>query len=139
MATTAKSRRRTQDDAYLALIHRFALKPIKNDADHEQAVSIITELIGRDLDTGSSDYLDTLILLANKYEDEHHRPAGGFKSPREALQAIMSANGLSQAEMGKIIGSEPALSIFLKGHRGLSKAHIKALVSRFRVDASLFL
>jgi len=139
MATRSRKRNRLQDDSYLALIHRFALKPIKNDAEHDQAVSIIAELVGRDLDGGSSDYLDTLILLANKYEDEHRLPAGGFKSPREALRAIMSANRLSQAEMGKIIGSESALSMFLKGHRGLSKAQIKALVSRFRVDASLFL
>ena len=51
----------------------------------------------------------------------------------------MNSNGLSQARVGKIIGSESAVSMFLKGERGLSKAHIKALVARFRVDASLFL
>jgi HTH-type transcriptional regulator / antitoxin HigA len=60
-------------------------------------------------------------------------------SPQEALRAIMNANGMSQAEMGKVIGSESAVSMFLKGERGLSKAHIKALVNRFRIDASLFL
>ncbi len=51
----------------------------------------------------------------------------------------MAANGMSQAEMGKIIGSESAVSMFLKGERELSKAHIKALVGRFRVDAGVFL
>jgi len=29
--------------------------------------------------------------------------------------------------------------MFLKGERELSKAHIKALAARFRVDANLFL
>ena len=138
MATT-KSKQRPQDDTYLSLISRFALKPIKTDVQHEQAVEIISELIGHDLDSGSGDYLDTLILLVNKYEDEHHQPSGKFKSPQDALRAIMSANGLSQADLGRIIGSESALSMFLKGQRGLSKSHIKALVSRFRIDASLFL
>jgi len=139
MTTTTKPRDRRPKDGYLPLIRRFALKPIKNDAEHEKAVAIISELLGRDLDSGSSDYLDTLILLVNKYEDENHLPGAAFESPREALRAIMNANGLSQAELGRIIGSESALSMFLKGHRSLSKAHIKALATRFRVDASLFL
>jgi HTH-type transcriptional regulator/antitoxin HigA len=126
-------------DTYLDLIHRFPLKPIKDDDEHEQAVEIIQELIGRKLDAGAGNYLDTLILLVNKYEDENHTPLGTNLSPQEALHAIMRANGMSQAEMGKVIGSESAVSMFLKGERGLSKSHIKALVKRFRVDASLFL
>ena len=60
-------------------------------------------------------------------------------SPQEALRAIMTLNNLSQAQMGKIIGSESAISMFLKGERSLSKTHIKALVTRFRADPGLFL
>lgn len=139
MATKTKSKKRVEGNGYMALVRRFPLRPIKDDEDHEQAVEIIGELMGRKLDGGTSDYLDTLILLVNKYEDEHHTPAGADLSPREALRAIMNANGLSQAEMGRIIGSESVVSMFLKGERELSKAHIKAIVGRFRVDAGLFL
>jgi antitoxin component HigA of HigAB toxin-antitoxin module len=96
-------------------------------------------LLGRKLDAGASDYLDTLILLVNKYEDDRHTPGGTHLSPQEALRAIMRANNLSQAQVGKIIGSESAVSMFLSGGRDLSKSHIKALVERFRVDASMFL
>jgi HTH-type transcriptional regulator/antitoxin HigA len=121
------------------LIARFSISPIRNDVQHQQAVNIIGLLMGRALDPGSSDYLDTLIVLVNKYEDEHHSPRGIKLTPQEALKAIMNLNGLSQAQIGKIIGSESAVSMFLKGQRGLSKAHIKALVARFGVDAGLFL
>jgi len=121
------------------LVRRFPLKPIRNEAAHAEAVAIISDLLGRDVDGGTSDYLDTLILLVNKYEDENHTPDGVDLSPQEALRAIMNANGMSQAEIGRIIGSEPAVSMFLSGERDLSKAHIKALVARFRVNASLFL
>jgi len=140
MASTKKKlNQRSEADTYMDLIHRFPLKPIKNDAAHEQAVEIIGELMGRNLDAGSSDYLDTLILLVNKYEDENHTPKGTYLSPQDALRAIMNANTLSQAQVGKIIGSESAVSMFLAGERELSKAHIKALVARFKVDANLFL
>ena len=139
MQTKTKSRQRPKADRYMDLIHRFPLKPIKNDKEHGQAVEIVGELLGRKLDDSASDYLDTLILLVNKYEDEHHTPAGVHLSPQDALRAIMSLNNMSQAQMGKIIGSESAVSMFLKRERGLSKAHIKALVERFRIDAALFL
>jgi HTH-type transcriptional regulator/antitoxin HigA len=126
-------------DSYMALIQRFPLKPIKDDAAHGQAAELVGELIGRNLDEGASGYLDTLILLVNKYEDEHHTPMGTDMTAQQALRAIMDANDMTQADMGRIIGSESAVSMFLKGERGLSKAQIKALVERFRVDAGLFL
>jgi len=126
-------------DSYMDLIVRFPLKPIKSDAQHERAIEIAAELFGRKLDAGASDYLDTLILLVNKYEDERHTPHGVEMTPQQAVKAIMNANSLTQADLGKIIGSESALSMFLKGQRELSKSHIKALVARFHVDANLFI
>lgn len=139
MPARVKSDNRRVRDSYMELIRRLPLRPVKNDAEHEQAVGIIGELLGRELEGGASDYLDTLILLVNKYEDENHSPKGDHLSPQEAVKAIMKANDMSQGQMGRIIGSESALSMFLNGERELSKAHIKALVARFRVDASLFL
>jgi len=138
MATTTK-RSNADADTYMGLIHRFPLKPIKNESAHEQAVDLMGELMGRKLDAGTSDYLDTLILLVNKYEDEHHTSMGMDMTAQQAFRAIIDANGMTQAEMGRITGSESAVSMFFKGERGLSKTQIKALVERFRVDASLFL
>jgi HTH-type transcriptional regulator/antitoxin HigA len=138
MAAKAKSKW-SEKDTYMDLIRRFSLKPIKNDDQHSEAAEIIADLMGRKLDAGSSDYLDTLILLVNKYEDEHHSPDGIHLTPRQALKAIMNLNDLSQSQIGRIIGSESAVSMFLKGERELSKSHIKALVARFGVDANLFL
>lgn len=139
MATKTKLGRRTEADTYMALTQRLPLRPIKDDVRHAKAVKVIEELMEGKLDSGSSDYLDTLILLVNKYEDDRHTPEGFDLSPRQALSAIMEANGMSQTDIGKIIGSESAVSMFLRGERALSKAHIKALVGRFRVDASLLL
>jgi HTH-type transcriptional regulator/antitoxin HigA len=127
------------DDSYMQLIRRFPLRHIRNEEEHAVAVEIISGLIGSKLDSGAGDYLDTLILLVNKYEDEHHTPKETDLAPREALRAIMRANAMSQADIAKIIGSESAVSMFLKGERDLSKSHIKALAARFRVDAGLFL
>lgn len=135
----ARSGRKSGRDDYMELVRRLPLRPIRDDVEHARAVEVIGELMGRKLDRAAGDYLETLILLVNKYEDEKHTPGGASLSPREALRAIMRVNKLSQSEMGRIIGSESAVSMFLNGERELSKSHIKALVGRFRVDAGLFL
>jgi HTH-type transcriptional regulator/antitoxin HigA len=125
-------------DAYMDLVRRFPLKTIKSDEAHQRATEMISELIGRDLDGGSGDYLDALIVLVNKYEDEHHTIAEDM-TPQEALRALMTFNGLNQADIGRIIGSESAVSMFLKGDRGLSKAQIKKLAERFKIDPTVFM
>jgi HTH-type transcriptional regulator/antitoxin HigA len=139
MPTKSPARERTRADTYASLLRRFELRPIRNGQEHRRAVEVVGGLIGRKLDRGASDYLDTLILLVNKYEDEHHTPGGTDLSPREVLRAIMTANNLTQADIGKVIGSESGVSMFLSGGRELSKSHIRKLVARFGVDASLFL
>ena len=125
-------------DTYMELVRRFPLKTIKNDDEHEEATSVISELMGRDLDAGTGDYLDALLVLVNKYEDEHHA-IDETMTPQQALRSSMESNVLSQADIGRIIGSESAVSMLLKGDRDLSKTQIKKLADRFKVDASLFI
>lgn len=125
-------------DAYMELVQRFPLKTLKNDDDHRRASGIVSKLIGRQLDTGSGDYLDALLVLIDKYEDEHH-PIDDCMTPQQAVRALMQFNGLSQADVGRIVGSESAVSMFLHGERQLSKAQIKKLADRFHVDAATFL
>jgi len=130
--------RRPAEDTYMRLVRRFPLKTLKNDADHAAATDLISRLIGRDLDAGAGDYLDALIVLVNKYEDEHHAIDEDM-TPQQALRSLMSFNDLTQADIGRIIGSESAVSMFLKGDRDLSKQQIKKLADRFKLDAGIFM
>jgi HTH-type transcriptional regulator/antitoxin HigA len=125
-------------DAYMELVQRFPLKTLKNDEEHARATAMISGLMGRDLDSGSSDYLDTLLVLVNKYEEDHHAMDESL-TPQETLRALMEFNKLSQADIGRIIGSESAVSMFLKRARELSKAQIKKLAERFKLDARAFM
>ena len=137
----AKTRTRTAAparDTYMELVQRFPLKTIKSDEQHARATAVIAGLLGRALDAGAGDYLDALLVLVNKYEDEHHTP-GGSLTPREALRSLMAFNGLRQADVGRVIGSESAVSMFLNGDRELSKAQIRKLADRFKVNPALFM
>jgi HTH-type transcriptional regulator / antitoxin HigA len=138
MPKTKNRKAHPTPDTYLELVQRFPLKTIKNDEEHTRAASMVSELIGHKLDNGSGDYLDDLLVLVNKYEDEHHA-IDEHLTPQEALRALMEFNGFNQADIGRIIGSESAVSMFLKGDRELSKAQIKRLADRFKLDAAIFI
>lgn len=134
----AMTRARAPRDTYLDLIRSVPLKTLKNDSDHARASEVVSQLMGRELDAGAGDYLDALLVLVNDYEDKHHAIDESL-SPQEALRALMQFNGLTQADIGRIIGSESAVSMFLKGQRDLSKRQIKKLATRFKLDATVFL
>ena len=138
MQKIKRPKARSTRDSYLDLIRRFPLKTIKNDNEHAQASRMISNLIGHSLDPGAAAYLDTLIVLVNKYEDEHHE-LDELATPQENLRALMKFNDLTQADIGRLVGSEPSVSMFLKGHRELSKSQIKKLANHFKVNATLFL
>ena len=136
MTKTTKSR--PQRDAYMTLIQELPLKKIRNDHEHAKAIAMVSRLMGRDLDTGSADYLDTLLILVNQYENDHHA-IDEKMTPQQALRALMEANHLKQADIGRIIGSESAVSMFLKGTRDLSKSQILKLSAHFKLDPTLFM
>jgi len=138
MPTTRTAKSRRDRDAYMELVRRFPLKTIKSDDEHEQATEMISSLMGRNLDSGSGDYLDALIVLVNKYEDEHHAIDEAM-TPQQALRALMEANNLNQAAIGRVIGSESAVSMFLKGDRKLSKSQIRKLTERFKIDPTVLM
>lgn len=125
-------------DAYLDLIHRFPLRPIRNDGEHEAATEVLQDLIGRDLNGGEEDYYETLLLLVTQYEEQHHGVDEEME-PLEALRALMEANGMRQADLARTIGSQPAASMILNGQRSLSKAQIIKLCDRFKVSPDLFM
>jgi HTH-type transcriptional regulator/antitoxin HigA len=60
-------------------------------------------------------------------------------TPLQAVKALMKFNDLTQADIGRIIGSESAVSMFLSGERELSKSQIKKLAAHFHVDAATFM
>lgn len=134
----SSTRARAPRDTYLDLVRRVPLKTPKNDEDHRLASDIVSELMGRELDAGAGDYLEALLVLVNDYEDKHHAIDESL-SPQDALRALMEFNDLTQADIGRIIGSESAVSMFLKGQRDLSKSQIKKLATRFKLDATVFL
>jgi HTH-type transcriptional regulator/antitoxin HigA len=127
------------DAAYLALIRRFPLRPIRTDDELDAASAIIDELTDRDdLSPTEADFLDVLGDLVEKYEDQNVEMP--HVSDAEMLRSLMDENGVSQADVVRGAGiSKTVLSLVLNGKRDLTLEHIEALSKYFGVSPAAFL
>ncbi len=101
------------------------LRPIKSDRELNRALKRIGELWGARAGAPKGDELDVLMLLVEKYEDEHFAiPAS---DPIEAIKFLMKQNGLSRKDLEPYIGASGRVSEVLSRKRNLTLAMIKKL------------
>lgn len=126
-------------DRYLALIHRFPLRRLRDDAELDLAIAIVDALVDRDdLDPSEEEYLDVLGDLVERYEQEHHPipPA----TDAELLRYLIESREVTQAQVAAGTGiAESTISEVLAGKRALNRRHITELARFFRVDPGAFL
>jgi HTH-type transcriptional regulator / antitoxin HigA len=132
---------------YQKLIRRFPLLPLHNDADHEAAMAVITELLDRkdSLTPEEAGYLTVIEQLVDTYENNDPEVRALMAraaniSPAESLQYLMEQGNLTLSGLAGEIGCDKGnLSSFLAGKRGLSKSNAVKLAERFKVSVALFL
>jgi len=127
------------DPAYLALILRFPLRPLRSDAELDAASAVVDELVDRDdLSPAESDYLDVLGDLIEKYENEHIEMP--YVGDGAMLRALMEEKEVRQADVARGAGvGKTVLSLVLSGRRDLTREHIGALSKYFNVSPAVFL
>ena len=109
------------------------IKPIKNEADYDEALAAIDSLMGSAPDTPESDKLDVLVTLVEAYEAEHWPIEA--PDPISAIKHVMEARGFRQKDFAALIGSQPHASEVLNRHRPLTLPMIRALATEWDLPA----
>jgi HTH-type transcriptional regulator/antitoxin HigA len=141
MKTATKTRSRFQelpkDYEGLCLVH--LPRPIRDDADYANVAEVTDAMVlwQDDFTADQRDYFDLLCSLLEAYDAEH------VKWPKvrgiEALQHLLSEQGLSPADLSRILGGSRNLgAMILRGDRNLTLAHIRKLAAHFKVSPELF-
>jgi HTH-type transcriptional regulator / antitoxin HigA len=127
------------DPAYLMLIARLPLPPIRTEAELDAAAGVIDDLTDHDdLSPAESDYFDVLGDMVEKYEDEHVEMP--HVSDAAMLRTLMEDKGVRQADVVRGTGiSKTVRSPVLNGKRELTLDHIGALSKYFDVNPAAFL
>ncbi len=142
---TAASRKQAKGgvgDDYLDLIREFPLRPLRSAREHKAAAAILDRLAVRpegSLSPGQQDYLETLTLLVQDYDEQHFRIQTSHLQPVEMLKYLMEQAGMKRSDLGRLLGNKALPSLILNGQRALSKTHIRILADHFKVEAGLFL
>ncbi|GAC1300746.1 MAG: helix-turn-helix domain-containing protein [Mucilaginibacter sp.] len=115
------------------------LKPIKTEDQYNRALDRIYSLIQIDIVEGSleSDELEILSILVKEYETEHYPIPS--PSPLEAIKFRMDQMGMSETELGEILGYRSRKSEILSGKRKLSLAMIRKLSTVLHIPAKILI
>lgn len=113
------------------------IKPIKCDADYDEALIAIDRLMGAAPDSPEGDELEVLVRLVEAYEAE--RWPIEAPDPISAIEHVMEARGLQQRDLAALIGSQSRASEVLDRHRPLTLAMIRALSGEWNLPADLLI
>lgn len=123
---------------YIELCNEWLPRPIHDDDANGAATVMIDALAGFTLNDEQEDYLEAVSHFVSEYEDDEDAME---KLPGiDFLRAIIEDNGLSGADLSRILGGSRLLGpMILRGERQITADHARALGAHFKIDPGLFL
>ena len=113
------------------------LRPIRSEADYEQALAEIERLWGAESGTTEGDRLDVLATLVDAYETEHE-PIDP-PDPIEAIKFRMEQQGLTRKDLRSMIGTRTRVAEVLNRTRSLSIGMIRRLHDGLGIPAEVLI
>ena len=116
------------------------IKPIKTEADYDQAGDRVYQLMHIDDDKRTesmSGELEILVTLIDNYQEKHY--AFADPDPVDVIEFYMDQNGISRSDLVPCIGSKKKVSQVLAGTQPLSYKMIRALEEQLDIPSELLL
>jgi len=113
------------------------IKPIRNQADHEEALRKIERLWGAKEGTPEGDRLDVLTTLVEAYERRHF-PMDA-PDPIEAIRFRLERQGLVHRALVGVIGGRSRVYEVMHRKRALSLGMIRRLNEHFGIAAEVLI
>lgn len=113
------------------------IKPIRDEADYQQALAEAKRLWGAPSATAEGDRLDVLATLIDAYESE--REPIDPPDPIEAIKFRMEQQGLTRKDLEGILGSRTRVAEVLNRRRSLSINMIRRLHEKLGISAEVLI
>jgi HTH-type transcriptional regulator / antitoxin HigA len=126
-------------DTYSELVGLFMPRPLHDEVDYRNALGVLDAMAGFDMNADQEDYFDAIVTFVEKYEAEHHAIDDAKMTPIELLQSLMDEHGMTESDLGRLLGDRSLGHRILTGERELSKAHIRILAARFSLNPAALL
>ena len=113
------------------------IRPIRSEADYNQALRRVEALWGSASGTPAGDELDVVVTLVEAYERKHYPIA--LPNPIEAIKFRLEQQGKDYRSLIGVIGQRTRVYEVMRGDRPLSLTMIRKLHSRFEIPAELLI
>jgi len=125
--------------SYEELARLVMPRPIRDEVDYRNALEVLDALAGFEMNADQEDYFEAVSTFVEKYEAEHQAIETRRLSPVEMLHYLVEEHGMTESDLGRLLGDRSLGHRVLTGERSLSKAHIRRLADHFAVSPSVFL
>ena len=96
-------------------------------------------MAGFDMNPDQEDSFEAVATFVEKYEAEHHALHDQDLTAVELLRGLLEEHGLSESDLGRLLGDRSLGHRILTGERELSKTHIRILAEHFSLNPAALL
>ncbi|MEH2043308.1 helix-turn-helix domain-containing protein [Nostoc sp.] len=125
-------------EKYKELLTAYLPKLIKIEAENEQALEIVEDLIHRERTPEEDELYQLLITLIEKFEQEYYQPSQQ-KNPTSMLLFLLEESERSRDYLVSVLGTENLVDNILNGQEKINIEQARKLGEFFHVDSSLFI
>ena len=137
-----RTRTLTHDDipaSYAELVGLFMVRPLHDEVDYHNALAVLDAMAGFDMNPDQEDYFEAVATFVEKYEAERHALPDQNLTVVELLRSLLEEHGMSESDLGRLLGDRALGHRILTGERELSKTHIRLLAEHFALNPAALL
>ena len=118
---------------------RYQPKSIETEAENEEALAIVEELMHRKSRSPAENALyDLLIVLIEKFEDSFYHP-GEASNPHSMLLFLMEQQAIASQDLIEVLDTENEVNAILAKEKAIDLEKAQKLAEFFKVDRTVFL
>jgi HTH-type transcriptional regulator / antitoxin HigA len=125
-------------DKYKELLTAYLPKLIKSEAENEQALGIVEDLMHRKRTPEEDELYQLLITLIEKFEQEYYQPSQ-HNNPTSMLLFLLEESERSRDDLISVLGTENLVDNIFNGQEKINTEQARKLGEFFHVESSLFI
>ncbi|MBD2771329.1 helix-turn-helix domain-containing protein [Iningainema tapete] len=126
-------------EKYKELLTTYLPKLIKTEAENEQALAIVENLMYRERTPEENELYQLLITLIEKFEQENYHFDATPSNPQSLLSFLFEQSNKNKDDLQVFFGSETSVDDILEGRQNITPEYAQKLGAFFHVEPSLFI
>jgi len=125
--------------SYAALVGLFMPRPLHDEVDYRNALTVLDMMAGFKMNADQEDYFEAIATFVEKYEAAHYAIGDSRMTPVQLIRSLMKEHDINESDLGRLLGDRSLGHRILSGERELSKVHIRTLAEHFALDPASLL